>query len=243
MKKKWIYHGAWILGTLLVIYLISTQTNAKSTWGTWSLPLSGKIIVIDAGHGFPDGGAEAHDPENTQESEITLKISKILRDYLQEAGALVYMTRETENDLASPNTSGYSKRKAEDIRKRVDMIKEWDPNLYVSIHLNASTSPEWRGAQAFYYPGLENSEKLAKRIQSEIKRNLENTNRDIQATNGIYILKKPNIPGVLVEAGFLSNNHERELLKTGEYQDKVAASIYQGILRYVTEVESPKNED
>lgn len=226
----------WISGAILLIILIQYPIQKTTdSWDSWSLPLAGQVIVLDPGHGGPDGGAEGSD--DTKEKEIALAVSKKLQDYLQQAGALVYLTREIDKDLASDSTQGLSKRKIEDLKNRIAFIEEKDPNFFISIHLNAIPSTKWSGAQTFYYPGLEKSEQLAKQMQAEIKRNLENTNREAMAINGVYLLKHANRPGALVEIGFLSNTHERELLKTTNYQTKMAASLYEGILRYVTDMQ------
>src|SRR5699024_8526673 len=105
----------------------------------------------------------------------------------------------------------------------------------ITIHLNALPESRWSGAQTFYYDSFSENKHLATMIQSEIIRNLENTKRVPLEVNGIYLLKHAEVPGALVEIGFLSNEKERELLKDAEYQDKMAASIYQGIIRYATE--------
>ncbi|MCP8617997.1 N-acetylmuramoyl-L-alanine amidase CwlD [Salirhabdus salicampi] len=234
-KKRVAYITLWVVGLFLLIMLLRYPTESRSTWEAWSLPLSGKIVVIDPGHGGVDGGAVGSD--ETLEKDVALSTAEHLRNYLQQAGALVYMTRETDRDLAAEDTKGLSKRKVEDIRKRVQLIKDKDPDFFVSIHLNAIPSKKWSGAQTFYNPALKESEHLAKFIQSEIRRNLKNTDRKAMALNNIYLLKHSGKPGALVEIGFLSNPHERDLLKTDEYQLKMAGSIYEGILRFITEEE------
>ncbi|MBO8157521.1 MAG: N-acetylmuramoyl-L-alanine amidase CwlD [Bacillaceae bacterium] len=232
--QKVMFAVLWVSGLFMLVYLLQYPVQTEPAWENWSLPLSGKVIVLDPGHGGPDGGAINADGD-ILEKDVALQTSEILRDYLQQAGALVYMTREKDQDLADEGTKGLSRRKSEDIRKRVQFIKDKDPDFFISIHLNAIPSSRWHGAQTFYYPALEKSEKLAKLIQAEIRRNLNNTKREALAVNGIYILKHADRPGVLVEIGFLSNPHEADLLKSIDYQHKMAASIYEGILRYVTE--------
>lgn len=223
----------WISGAILLIILIQYPIQQSTdSWDSWSLPMAGKVIVLDAGHGGVDGGAVGAD--QTLEKDITLIVTKKIRDYLQQSGALVYITRESDRDLAAEDTEGIARRKVEDIKNRVSFIDEKNPDFFLSIHLNALPSSEWSGAQSFYYPAKEKSKSLAENIQSEIKRNLENTNREALALNGMYLLKHAKPPGALVEIGFLSNTHERELLKTTSYQTKMAASIYEGILNYVT---------
>lgn len=224
----------WFIGFTMLIFLISfPMQKTGHMWSSWSLPLSGKVIVIDPGHGGVDGGAIGKD--KTSEKEITLTVAKKTRDYLQQAGALVYLTREEDEDLASKHTKGFSARKSEDIRNRLSFIHEKEADLFITIHLNALPSSRWRGAQTFYSTHIDDNEHLAKMIQGELVRNLENTNRKALSIQNIYLLKYAEVPGALVELGFLSNDEERELLKQDKYQQKLSASIYQGILKYLTE--------
>lgn len=226
--------GMWLFGVILLIYLVQLPIEkTDTTWASWSLPLSGKVIVLDPGHGGPDGGAVGKD--QTVEKDIALKVAKLLQRYLQQAGALVYLTRESDRDLASEGTRGLSRRKSEDIRNRLKFIEEKNPDFFLTIHLNALPSERWRGAQTFYFPSFDENKHLAQMVQDEIRRNLENTDRKPLRIDGIYLLKHANAPGALVEIGFLSNEEERELLKREDYQEQMAASIYKGILRYITE--------
>ncbi|HLS36339.1 MAG TPA: N-acetylmuramoyl-L-alanine amidase CwlD [Bacillota bacterium] len=228
----------WLLGVIILLIVIKmpVQLEEEALYH-WSLPLSGKRIVIDPGHGGPDGGAMAG---GVSEKAIALAVSKQLRDYLQQAGAIVYMTRETDTDLASEHTKGLSNRKTEDIRNRIKFIEEQEAHFFVSIHLNSVPSAKWYGAQTFYHPQFDESKHLAKMIQSEIVRNMENTTRQALAMNHIYMLKHAPIPSALVEIGFLSNPKERSQLTDTNYQRKMANSIYLGILRYVTEQAEPE---
>lgn len=236
MKKWWKRLGV-AAGVIVLLFIINYKFAIDHSWDAWHLPLSGQVIVIDPGHGGPDGGAVGN---NVVEKDIALDISLKLRDYLQEAGALVIMTRETDTDLASKGTKGLSNRKAEDLRKRVELINDSSNDMFISIHLNAIPSAKWSGAQTFYNPANEESKALSRFIQSEIKRNLENTNRLAKNLDNVYLLREASITGSLVEVGFLSNPTERELLKTETYQNKVAASIYQGIIRYSTNEPVPE---
>ncbi len=225
---------AWGVGFVILAFLIQFPIQkTETTWETWSLPLSGKTIVIDPGHGGVDGGAVGKD--ETLEKDIALAVAKKTRDFLQQSGALVYLTREKDKDLAKEDTKGLSRRKAEDIRKRLKFIHDKEADFFVTLHLNALPSNKWSGAQTFYYSKYDKSKHLATMIQSEIIRNLENTTRKPLPINGVYLLKYAEVPGSLVEIGFLSNEHEREHLKNESYQRKIAGSIYEGILRYVTE--------
>ncbi|WP_010498823.1 N-acetylmuramoyl-L-alanine amidase CwlD [Paenibacillus elgii] len=215
----------------LMLFMFTYELPSTKTWTYWTMPLSGKIIALDAGHGGPDGGARSKD--GLEEKDVNLAIALHLRDYLQQSGALVVMTREDDRDLASPGSKGYSKRKTEDLLKRAEFVSKQKSNLFVSIHLNSIPSPRWSGAQTFFYPNHADNATLATLIQEEIKRNLKNTDRVAkQADKEIYLLKAMTIPSALVEVGFLSNPGEAQLLRDPTYQKKIATSIYQGILRY-----------
>jgi len=238
-KRKWKIIS-FIVGLLVLFLILQHDFIENNSWKTWNLPLSGKIILLDAGHGGPDGGAGTG---KTLEKDIALDITKKVRDYLQEQGALVIMTRDKDEDLADPDTRGYSRRKVEDLKKRLKMINTTDNDLFVSIHLNAIPSSRWSGAQTFYAPQHKENARAAKFIQEELRRNLENTTRKAKPISQVYILKHAKKPGVLVEVGFLSNPTEKELLKTDSYQEKVAASINNGILRYFTNEKELKEID
>jgi len=240
VAKRRIKIISFITGLIVLFFILQHDFNENNSWKTWNLPLSGKIILLDAGHGGPDGGAGTG---KTLEKDIALEITKNVRDYLQEQGALVIMTREKDEDLADPDTRGYSRRKVEDLKKRLKMINKTDIDLFVSIHLNAIPSSRWSGAQTFYAPQHKENARAAKFIQEELRRNLENTERKAKPINQVYILKNAKKPGVLVEVGFLSNPREKELLKKGSYQEKVAASINHGILRYFTNEKEIKETD
>lgn len=107
-------------------------------------------------------------------------------------------------------------------------------DLVVSIHLNAIEESIWRGAQTFYYPTNAEGEKLAASIQASLVKRLKNTTREIQAIQGVYSLKQVSAPMALVEVGFLSNEKERVLLLSDDYQEKVARSIFHGMINYLS---------
>lgn len=230
-QKKWLIVAALAIGLGVFLYFLQDKF-IHMAWNSWNLPLAGRIIYLDPGHGGPDGGA---DNGKAVEKDIALSISEKLRDYLQQQGALVLMTREEDTDLAEEGTRGLSRRKVEDLRKRAELINESESELFVSIHLNSIPSSKWHGAQSFYNTRYLESKVAAEFIQAELVDKLGNTDRKAKTLNNIYLLKETKKPGVLVEVGFLSNPTERDLLITDDYQEKVAASIYNGIMRYFTD--------
>lgn len=240
MKKKWIFICLMSVAIGFFIYFIQERFLEKNTWNAWNLPLTGRIIYIDPGHGGVDGGAENGE---AVEKDIALSISKKLRDYLQQQGALVLMTREDDVDLADEDTRGFSRRKTEDLRRRVELINDSEADYFISIHLNAIPSSRWYGAQTFYHEKYIENKIAAELIQEELVKNLDTT-RKAKSISHVYILKKAKKPGALVEVGFLSNPGEQKKLLSEAYQEKVAASIYEGIIRYFTEeMEQKKKEE
>ena len=227
----------WIACFLLLLSIFTYDYPMNESWTAWSLPLSGAIIAVDPGHGGFDGGASAE--SGLVEKDIALNISLDLRDFLQEAGALVVMTREKDEDLAKKRVKGQLKR--EDIHQRMKMINESSADLLVSVHLNAIPSPRWSGAQTFYYPASKENGALAYFIQDEIKDKLENTNRHAKKKSNMYLLNHARMPAALVEVGFLSNPGEAKRLGERSYQKSMANAIYQGILRYYGGETVPEN--
>ncbi|WNF36986.1 N-acetylmuramoyl-L-alanine amidase CwlD [Bacillaceae bacterium IKA-2] len=234
---KFVKGGTFVAIIICLLFYIQYQFLTANSGSSWSLPLSGKIIIVDPGHGGIDGGAVSK--LGLLEKDVSLNISLILRDYLQESGALVIMSREEDRDLADSSISGVRNRKVADLKRRVELVNEAGGDLFVSLHLNAIPSARWFGAQTFYNRTISENEKVAKFIQEEIRNNLENTTRFAKPIGNVYLLKHAKIPGALVEVGFLSNPTEAELLNTEAYQQKIAASIYQGILRYYTNEPAP----
>jgi N-acetylmuramoyl-L-alanine amidase len=231
MRRKLKYTG-FAIGFVVLFLIVTMKFIENDSWKSWNLPLSGKIIILDAGHGGPDGGANV---QSVLEKEIALKVTFKIRDFLQEHGALVIMTREDDSDLANESTKGIRNRKREDLQNRVKMINDSEADLFLSVHLNAFPSPRWKGAQTFYTKRYEENEQVAKFIQAEIKRNLENTNREAKPIENIYLMRNAQKPGALVEIGFLSNSEDRANLLKESYQEKISASVYKGVLRYFTE--------
>ena len=227
--KKYFIGFLMLVGIFLILEYKFHVTNTIQSWG---LPLAGNTIVLDPGHGGPDGGAVSGD---LVEKDVALAISLKVRDYLSEQGVFVVMTRETDTDLAAEDTHGLSRRKTEDLHKRLEILNGSEADLFVSVHLNALPQSQYRGAQTFYNMHNETSEMFAKQLQASFKRNLGNTNRMAKPIQNIYLIKNAEIPGALAEVGFLSNESERELLKDPKYQDKVAFAIYEAIATYLQE--------
>ncbi len=194
-----------------------------------SLPLLGRRIVIDAGHGGIDPGACRGD---LAEEAIVLDLSLQLRAMLAAAGADVRLTRETDRDLSdSVPLERAASRKRRDIIGRVDLVNKWQPDVFLSIHVNAISASRWRGAQVFSQQQNPQSAALAEALQAALRRVLQNTDR--QAKPGDYRILNDSEPlSALLEVGFISNPEEARLLADPGYRQQVAWAILNGLLHW-----------
>jgi|LSQX01.2.fsa_nt_gb N-acetylmuramoyl-L-alanine amidase len=213
---------------LVMFFVLSLMLANKVNSYIEDAPLLGKVIYVDPGHGGPDPGANYKD---IMEKDINLEISKILSELLMRKGAIVYMTREDDYDLSVPHAY---LRKRSDLSRRVRLINDSLCDLYLSIHLNATSSTSWKGAQVFYDNINDKNILLATKIQDSFKRYL-GSKRKVKEVKDLYMYRDIKRPGVLLEVGFLSNPNERYLLKKDYYQRKISNAIIEGVLKYLYE--------
>jgi N-acetylmuramoyl-L-alanine amidase len=191
--------------------------------------LGGITIVVDPGHGGPDTGAPG--ATGTYEKYNTLPVGLALADLLRAAGATVVLTRSTD---VSPSGSNYSQ--ANDLQARVDIAKNVNANLFVSIHNNANADPGPNGTETYYSsenPVANQCIRLAKNIQEQVVKYLGLKDRGVKDAPFWVIDDRNPIPSALVELGFNSNFTEANLLKSPDFQNKAALGIYRGILVYM----------
>jgi N-acetylmuramoyl-L-alanine amidase len=192
------------------------------TFPAFAMPLDKRIIVVDAGHGGWDPGMVSG---KVDEKDINLKIAQKLQTYLELGGATVIITRLDDSDL--------SKSKSGDMAVRRLIANTSKADIFISIHQNAFGSSGVQGAQVFYFNESDNSKKLAHNIQHQIKEFANPNNRfKARANSNYFVLKQTEMPAVLVECGFLTNPGEKSRLLTEKYQEKIAWSIYLGIVDY-----------
>lgn len=205
--------------------------NKENTKMVNAVPVSNKVIVIDAGHGNPDGGAVGN--TGTIEADINLKIALKLQKVLEESGAVVILTRSDENGIYDNEEESIGKKKVSDIKNRVKIGNKSSADIFVSIHLNKLEQKQYDGWQTFYKKSSDDGKKLAECIQNALNENMDKENNRIAKNiDNVYIIKNVEIPTTIVECGFLSNYEEEEKLRKEEYQDKLAYGIYIGIMNY-----------
>ncbi|WP_031516793.1 N-acetylmuramoyl-L-alanine amidase CwlD, partial [Desulfofalx alkaliphila] len=228
-RKRYILVLLLMVAVTVKVYGSAQATMERQSISAMSWSVANKVIVIDPGHGGMDPGKVS--PNGVEEKKINLEISKQLSAILSQAGAAVILTRESDEHLSSPGTSGWPSKHREDLSKRVKLANEREADLLISIHCNAFTRPKEHGAQVFYQPGSEEGKRLAEAIQHEIARLLNNTTRKAKGVD-YYITRNANMPTVIVETGFITNPKEEKLLQDPQYQSMMAWSIYAGIVKY-----------
>lgn len=196
-----------------------------------SLPVTNKVIIIDAGHGKPDEGAQSNN--GTTEAETNLKIAFKLQNLLEQSGATVILTRSDENAIYDLSAETIKQKKVSDIRNRVKIGNNSSADIFVSIHLNKIPEQQYSGWQCFFQTNNEKSQELAKSIQTNLNEAIQKeNNRVAMKLDKVYIMKQVQIPTAIVECGFLSNLEEEQQLLQDAYQDKLAWGIYNGIMEY-----------
>lgn len=212
-------------------YMFGMSKTQDTVLETVSLPVSGKTIVVDAGHGVPDEGAESSN--GTTEAETNLKIALKLQNLLEQSGCTVVLTRSDENAIYDIDSKTLKQKKVSDIHNRVKIGNESSADAFVSVHLNKIPEQQYDGWQAFYKEGDEQGQKLATSIQSALGEAIQKDNdRVAKSIENVYIINHVEIPISIIECGFLSNPEEEKNLLDNTYQDKLAWGIYNGIINF-----------
>jgi N-acetylmuramoyl-L-alanine amidase len=238
-KKYGIFKNYFhIIFLLMICLVVSSPDNSVidvlRTGGDINRSIFKATIVIDAGHGGRDPGKVG--VNNTLEKDLNLKVALKLKSLLEQNDYNVVMTRTDDSGLYSESDSN---KKVSDMRKRVEIINSSNAALAISIHQNSFTMEEIRGAQVFYYSTSEAGKEYANILQEQLKKTINDGNkRQAKGNDAYYMLKKAQVPIVIIEGGYLSNNKEAQLLNTEEYQEKMAWAIHLGIINYLNNQKS-----
>lgn len=183
-----------------------------------------KIITIDPGHGGSDSGAVG--PNGYTEKEGAFVISQKVASILNQSGAKVVMTRDSDVDVYGPNASARN-----ELQARVDVGNNANSDIFVSIHCNAFVNPAANGTQTFYYGSSYQGQRLAQNIQEKMIEANGLRDRGISTCN-FYVVKHSYMPAVLIETAFITNYDEEALLSDDEWQTIMAKAIAEGINEY-----------
>lgn len=222
---------AWLLIFGGTVCAAAFGSKAVSAMNEISKKRNYPIIIIDAGHGGEDGGAVSC--TGVKESSINLRISLRLRDLLNLLGYHTYMIRTTDVSISTEGNT-IASRKLSDLKNRVRIIHESTNPILVSIHQNYFTDSKYYGPQVFYN-NIPESKVLAMNIQKQFTIALApKSNRLAKESEEIYLLNESDCVGVLIECGFLSNPKEEKLLRSEDYQKKIAAVIAVSISAFLS---------
>lgn len=231
LSKKRLIKLFSIITVCLTVLFIHNSSTAPKIVATVTLPVTNKVVVIDAGHGVPDEGAESSN--GISEAKTNLNIALKLQTLLEQSGATVILTRSDENAIYDIDSKTLKEKKISDLKNRVKIGNESSADIFVSIHLNKIPQAQYSGWQTFYKSSDENSIKLAKSIQNSLNESIQKENdRVAMKLDSIYIVKNIEIPITVVECGFLSNPEEEQNLLNDDYQNRLAWGIYSGIIDY-----------
>ena len=181
-----------------------------------SLDPSKKTVCIDPGHGGSASGAYY---DGVMEKDLTLPMSLYLKAELEKAGYNVIMTRDTDVYMTLTERCQYANNAGADI--------------FVSIHCNAlANNTNYQGLFTFYSTGSTKGQRLAQYVQDATAEATGAINRGVQSNSDYTVLRKTNMPAILIETGFMSSPEELAKLSDSSYQKKMAQGIAAGIDAY-----------
>lgn len=186
------------------------------------LPLEGRKIMVDPGHGGTDIGARG--PGGGHEADVNLGISLKLREKLEALGADVRMTRATDTNVGPP---GGPQR--DELRARVRLANAWPAEVFISVHSNSNVSPRPQGTETYHSRNASQASKdLAGAVHAHMVEQTGFRDRGVKQAN-FYVIKNTHMPAILVETGFMSNPQEEQKLLDPVVQDKMATAISRGV--------------
>jgi N-acetylmuramoyl-L-alanine amidase len=214
------YLSLWIACFLPLFGAAAALHKESSPLGAYlTVPADAQTVIIDPGHGATDLGARTHSPY-TEEKRLCLQTARLVKQYLNQLGYKVIMTRSTDTFVTLP--------------RRVEIAAQASGDLFVSVHFNSSRVPSAHGIEVFFCDSGEDrtrasaSRRLANSVLSRMLRATEAKSRGVKKGN-FYVIRENSLPAILVEGGFLTNPEERDLLRSRDYQEKIARGIADGI--------------
>ena len=230
---KKAFYAIFALLLVLTAATVSLLLPPEAVETSVSAPTGKTVWVIDAGHDvvvLPEIDPAA---DGSKESDMNLAIARRLDALLVFLGEETRMTRTEDISIHEASASTLREKKRSDLENRVGLVNSTQGAILVSIHQNSlPSSKQTHGAQVFYGK-KEGSAEVANAVQLALNQTVnagnEKTEKAIDAS--IFLMKNVTAPAILIECGFLSNENETALLKSGEYQQRLAVVIASGLLQ------------
>ena len=232
MSHGWIARRFFAAALSVILLLFASGRAAFSRVGAAVTPP--RTVILDAGHGGPDGGATG--VNGVSEKDLNLSLVLTLAGLLSDAGVEVILTRADDSLPITEDQDRSGHRKRWDITNRIAFGKLYPDALFVSIHMNWFPVEKYRGLQVWYAktPG---SAALAEAIRRRVVADLQPDNKRQckAADSSIRLLDSAACTAVLVECAFLSNRDECEKICSPEYQRQLSFSIFCAIMEIIKE--------
>lgn len=214
-----------VIAVIFLAALIMLSKNLQKMVSSGKVTAANKVVVLDSGHGGDDPGKIG--VNQAKEKDVNLKIAKKIKKRMERKGWKVVMTREKDVMLGDPEAGN---KKIHDMKARVELINKTMPQAAVSIHQNSYQDEQIHGSQVFYYSHSEEGKRMAEVMQKALLAADEENTRQAKANDTYYLLKRTEVPTIIVECGFLSNPEEAAKLIDPEYQKKLADAVTEGII-------------
>lgn len=180
-------------------------------------------IFIDQGHN-PQGVNAGAEGFGLREQDITYNVGMYLANFLREDSRFEVRTSRTSPDQVLGTSNSTS------LAARVNAANDWPANYFISIHVNANTNPDVNGSEVYVYQEYTQSYYFGEHILNAIVNQVGTKNNGVRVRPSLYVLRKTNMPAVLVELAYITNSSDAEKLRNNQYQ--FALAIYTGILSY-----------
>lgn len=228
--REFLRRYAWVYLYVVTFFLgcAALLLHSVETVGSMQSFVSRPVIIIDPGHGAPDGGATGI--SGVKEDRINLEISRRLEALLALMGYDTIMTRTDGNCIATEGST-IRQKKQSDLKNRVALVNSQASTVLVSIHQNHFPDSHYYGPQVFWSDGAQD---LAASLQTALSDAISpQCHRNAKCSTGVYLMEHIEHPGILVECGFLSNPQEEQKLASAEHQKKIASVLAAVLASYV----------
>ncbi|MCR8745465.1 N-acetylmuramoyl-L-alanine amidase [Romboutsia lituseburensis] len=210
---------------IIELYVFNEKTNYITKNAKAESSKGKHKVFIDPGHGGSDPGTVG---SVKSEKQLNLDVAERVKSKLENQGIEVKMSRTSDVYLT--------------LSERTDIANEYGADIFVSIHHNAAESESANGIETFYHPNKEAHKSLSSELQTSLIKETDARDRGVKSAN-YAVLRTSNMTSALVEGGFMTNTVEYSKLIDSQYQEKLAAGVANGIVKYLNGNMNSGDED